>query len=94
MNKLYVKKQLYGLQMEENMDQLEHLNKFNMLNTQLLNFRVKIEEEDKVILLLASFSYSYDLLVTTLLYRKESLELEEVSETLLSHETRRKHVND
>lgn len=33
MNKLYVKKQLYGLQMEENMDQLEHLNKFNMSNT-------------------------------------------------------------
>jgi hypothetical protein len=47
MNKLYVKKQLYGLQVEENMDQLEHLNKFNMLNTQLLYFRVKIEEEDK-----------------------------------------------
>ena len=32
-NKLYVKKQLYGLQMEENTDLLEHLNKFNMLNT-------------------------------------------------------------
>jgi hypothetical protein len=32
-NKLYVKKQLYGLQMEENIDLLEHLNKFNMLNT-------------------------------------------------------------
>jgi hypothetical protein len=47
MNKLYVKKQLYGLQVEENMDQLEHLNKFNMFNTQLLYFRVKIEEEDK-----------------------------------------------
>jgi hypothetical protein len=31
-NKLYVKKQLYGLQMEENIDLLDHLNKFNMLN--------------------------------------------------------------
>jgi hypothetical protein len=69
-NKLYVKKQLYGLQVEENMDQLEHLNKFNMLNTQLLYFRVKIEEEDKVILLLASLSYSYgyDHLVTTFFF--------------------------
>jgi hypothetical protein len=32
-NKLHVKKQLYGLQMEKNTDLLEHLNKFNMLNT-------------------------------------------------------------
>ena len=32
-NKLYVKKQLYGLQMEENTDLLKHLNKFNMLTT-------------------------------------------------------------
>jgi hypothetical protein len=32
-NKLYVKKQLYGLEMEENTYLLEHLNKFNMLNT-------------------------------------------------------------
>lgn len=28
----HVKKQLYGLQMEENIDLLEHVNKFNMLN--------------------------------------------------------------
>jgi hypothetical protein len=53
-NKLYVKKQLYSLQMEENTDLLKHLNKFNMLNTQLLNFSVKIGKEDKAILLLAS----------------------------------------
>lgn len=53
-NKLYVRKQLYDLQMEENTDLLEHLNKFNMLNTQLLNLGVKIEE-DEAILLLASF---------------------------------------
>jgi hypothetical protein len=40
--------------MEKNADLLEHLKKFNMLNTQLLNFAVKIGEEDKAILLLAS----------------------------------------
>ena len=33
MNNLYVKKQLYDLQIEENIDLLVHLNKFNMLNT-------------------------------------------------------------
>jgi hypothetical protein len=93
-NKLYVKKQLYGLQMEENIDLLEHHNKFNMLNTQLLNFGVKIGEEDKAILLLASLPPSYDHLVTTLLYGKETLVFEEVTGSLLSHEMRRKPVND
>jgi hypothetical protein len=83
-NKLYVKKQLYGLQMEENTDLLEHLNKFNMLNTQLLNFGVKIGEEDKAILLLASLRPSYDHLVTTLLYGKETLAFEEVMGSLVT----------
>ena len=94
MNKLYVKKQLYGLQMEESTDLLEHLNKFNMLNTQLLNFGVKIGEDDKTILLMASLPPSYDHLDTTLLYGKETLAFEEVMGSLLSHETQRKPVND
>jgi hypothetical protein len=39
-----VRKQLYGLQIVENIGLLEHLNKFNMLNE---NFGLKVEEEDK-----------------------------------------------
>ena len=93
-NKLYVKQQLYGLHMEENIDLLEYLNKFNMLSTQLLNFGVKIGEEDKAILLLASLPPSYDHLVMTLLYRKETLAFEEVTRSLLSHEMRKKPIND
>jgi hypothetical protein len=60
----------------------------------LLNFAVKIGEEDKEILLLASFPPSYDHLVTTLLYGKETLAFEEVTGSLLSHETWRKLAND
>jgi hypothetical protein len=71
--------------MEENIDLLEHLNKFSMLNTQLLNFAVNIGEEDKEILLLASLPPSYDHLVTTLLNRKGTLAFEEVTRSLLSH---------
>jgi hypothetical protein len=66
-NKLNVKKQLYGLQMEENTNLLEHLNKFNILNTQLLNFGVEIEKEDKMILLLVSLPLSYDHMITRFL---------------------------
>jgi hypothetical protein len=49
-NKLYVKKQLY---MEENTNLLKQLNKFNILNKHLLNFGVKLKQEDKAKLLLA-----------------------------------------
>jgi hypothetical protein len=55
--------------MEENTYLLVHLNNFNLLNTQFLN-GVKIEEEDKAILLLSSLPFSFDHLVTTLLYGK------------------------
>ena len=64
-NKLYVKKQLYNLHMREGSDLLEHLNTFNMLNTQLLSCGVNYEDEDKVLLLLASLPTFFDLLVTT-----------------------------
>ena len=84
-NKLYVKKQLYSLHMKEGSDLLEHLNTFNMLNTQLSSFGVNYEDEDKVLLLLTSLPTSFDHLVTTLMYGKETIVLEEVTSALLSH---------
>ena len=84
-NKLYAKKQLYSLHIKEGSDLLEHLNTFNMLNTQLSSFRVTYENEDKVLLLLASLPTSYDHLVTTLMDGKETIVLKEVTSALLSH---------
>ena len=84
-NKLYVKKQLYSLHMKEGSDLLEHLNTFNMLNTQLSSFGVNYEDEDKALLLLASLPTSFDHLVTTLMYGKETIVLEEVTSALLSY---------
>ena len=64
-NKLYVKKQLYSLHMKEGSDLLEHLNTFNMLNTQLSSFELNYEDKDKALLLLASLPASFNHLVTT-----------------------------
>jgi hypothetical protein len=47
---------------------------------------VKIVKEDKVILLLALLAPSYDHLVMTLLYGKETLAFEKVTRSLLSYE--------
>ena len=58
---------------------------FNMLNTQLSSFGVNYEDEDKALLLLVSLPTSFDHLVTTLMYGKETIVPEEVTSALLSH---------
>ena len=65
---------------------MEPLNFFNKVISKLLTVDVKIDEEDKVLILLSSHSQSYDHIVTTMLYGKETLILEEVTSTLLSNE--------
>ena len=66
-NKLYLKKQLYRLRMNEWTAVLEHLNFFNKVIIELLAVDVKIDEEDKALILLSSLPESYDDIVTTML---------------------------
>jgi hypothetical protein len=82
-NRLYLKKQLYELKMDDDIDVRDHLNKFNKCVTELLNVDVKIEDEDKAIMLLSSLPKSYETLVTTLLVGKSTLTVNEVSTALL-----------
>ena len=56
-----------------------------MLKTQLSSFGVNYEDEDKALLLLVSLPTSFDHLVTTLMYGKENIVLEEMTSALLSH---------
>jgi len=51
-----------------------------------LTLEVKLEEEDKTLLLLSSLPSSYDHLATTIMYGKESLELEDVRPMLQNNE--------
>jgi len=67
---------------------LEHLNFSNKIINELLTVDVKIEEDDKALILLSSLPESYDHIVTTMLYSKETLILE-VMPTLLSNEIRK-----
>ena len=76
-NKLYLKK-LYELCMKEGTAVLEYLNFFNKVINELLAVDVKIDEEDKTLILLSSLPESYNHIVTTMLYGKETLILEEV----------------
>ena len=68
---------------------LEHLNFFNKVISELLAIDVKINEEDKALILLSSLSQSYDHIITIMLYGKKTLILEEVKSTLLSNEIKK-----
>ena len=82
LNKLFMKKQLYSLQMKEGTSILQYLNTLNRILSDLLALKVKLEEEDKTLLLLSSLLSSYDHLATTIMYGKETFELEDVRQML------------
>ena len=86
-NKLYLKKQLYGLSMKQKTEILEHLNFFNKIISELLTVDVKIDEENKALILHSLLPESYDHIVTVMLYDKEILK---VTLTLLSNEIRKR----
>ena len=81
-NKLFIKKQLYNLWMKKDMPILQHLNAFNRILSDLLNLKVKLEEEDKELLLLSSFPSNYDHLATIIMYGKKTLKLKDVRQML------------
>uniref|UniRef100_A0A2N9ER08 Integrase catalytic domain-containing protein n=1 Tax=Fagus sylvatica TaxID=28930 RepID=A0A2N9ER08_FAGSY len=89
-NKLHLKQKLYGLKMTEGADLRQHINTFKQIISDMLRIDIKFEDEDKAMMLLTSLPASYEHLVMTLLYGKETLELEEVSGALLDH-YQRKH---
>ncbi|KAK2983908.1 hypothetical protein RJ640_020204 [Escallonia rubra] len=82
-NRLYLKKQLYQLRMDDGSDIRDHLNAFSKIPTKLLNVEVKIDEEDLAIILLSSLPSAYETLRTTLLVGKDTLTVDEVTTTLL-----------
>jgi len=87
-SRLYLKKRLLGLQMTEEADFNQHIDEFNKLMKELDSLEVRIEEEEKALLLLSSLPSSFGKIMTTLLFGKDSLRLDAVVAALLRNETR------
>ena len=88
-NKLLLKKKLYGLKMAEGPALDQHINVFNHIISNMKRVDVKIKEEDMALMLLNSLPESYHNLVTTLMWGKETLEVEEITSALLTFNQRR-----
>ena len=71
-NKLLLKKKLYGLKMAEGSALNQHINLFNQIISDLNRVDVKFEEGDMALILLNSLPESYDNIVTTLVWKKET----------------------
>ncbi|KAJ8632670.1 hypothetical protein MRB53_026006 [Persea americana] len=72
-NKLYLKKQLNGLKMEEGCGLMEHMDTFNRMISDLLKLEnVESDDEDRFLQLLNSLSGPYVHFVITLLFGKET----------------------
>ena len=69
--------------MKEGTSILQHLNIFDRILSDLLVLEIKLEEENNALLLLSS-------LTTTIIYGKETLELEDVRQMLLNNELMKK----
>ena len=84
-NKLYLKQKLYDLKMAEGSYLSRHINVFNQIINDLKRIDVKFEDEDKALMLLNSLptSFMYENLVTTLMWGKKTLDLEEITSVLL-----------
>ncbi|KAK2994543.1 hypothetical protein RJ640_012542 [Escallonia rubra] len=54
-NRLYLKKKLYQLRMDDGSDIRDHVNTFNKITIELLKVEVKIDEEDLAIIFLHHF---------------------------------------
>jgi hypothetical protein len=88
-NKLFLRKKLYHLRMEDGDSVTEHLNAFNTLVSQLGSVNITIAEEDKCITLLCSLLDSWDNLVVAIGSTTQStLKYEDVVASLLSEEMR------
>jgi hypothetical protein len=93
-NKLFLRKKLYHLRMEDGDSVTEHLNAFNTLVSQLVYVTIMIAEEDKFITLLCSFPDSWDNMVVEIGSTTQStLKYEDVVSSLLSEEMRWKSMD-
>ena len=89
---VYQETTIYGLRKIEEAAVLEHLNFFKKVINELLAVSVKIDEEDRTLILLSSFSELYGYIVTTILYGKITLILKEVMSTILSNEIKKDYI--
>ena len=86
-NKIHLNERLYTFRMAEGTPIQKHLNEFNSILVELESLNVKIEDEDKAILLVVSLTPAYKHFKEIMLYSNfDTISFEDVKSNLLSKE--------
>lgn len=80
--------------MREGESIVKHLNSFNLVLSQLASIDVKVEEEDKCIMLLYSLPKSWDNFVLSITTNMEDPKMDVLIATLLSQEMRKNEMDN
>ena len=89
-NRIYLKKKLFRFEYRQGISMTEHLDDFNKIIADLINIDVKVDDEDKALLLLNSLPDSYDHFTHTLINGKTEVKYDVVSAALMNNEYRKK----
>ena len=92
-NKLSLRRKLYGLKLRDSEPVQEHIKAMTEIFEELAVIGDPVEEEDRVVHILASFPESFGMLVTALEASPEVPQLEVVTERLLHEERKMKDKN-
>nr|PNR33168.1 hypothetical protein PHYPA_025111 [Physcomitrium patens] len=76
-NQLYLKQQLYTLDMKEETSIMEYLNVFNEIIYELASKDVKLEDENNTLIFFTLLPLSFEYLDIILLYKNDTIELKE-----------------
>jgi len=88
---LQLKSRIYGFQLKKEVFIDGHMNNYTKFLTDLVSVDVKIEEEDKALILLNSlYEEEYETFILTLINGKQTLNYSDMSAALVNYEVRRK----
>ena len=89
-SRLQLKRRLYCFQMKRELSVDEHMNNYTKLLTNLVNVDVKIDEEDKTVILLNSLpDEEYETFTLILINGRQTFNYNEISAALVNYEVRR-----
>ena len=96
MNKVYLMCRLFNLQMSENGSVSDHINKFNMIVTQLNSVNINFRDEIKALILMSSLPKSWDTVVAAISSSRgsEKLKFDEIRDAFLSKSIHKREVED
>ena len=89
-SRLQLKRRLYRFQMKRGISIDEHMNNYTKALTDLVNVDVKIDEEDKAVILLNSLpEEEYETFTLILINGRQTLNYSDVSAALVNYKVRR-----